>query len=39
MNAFWAYICAWIATLFLCGVGLLVVHIAMKIIKWLVTVL
>lgn len=39
MNAFWAYICAWIATLILIGMGLLVVHIVMKVIKWLVTVL
>lgn len=39
MNAFWSYICAWIASLILIGAGLLIVHIVMRVIKWLVTVL
>ena len=39
MNTFWSYICAWITTLILIGAGLLVVHIVMRVIKWLVTVL
>lgn len=33
MNAFWAYICAWIATLILVGIDLSAVHLIMVLIK------
>ncbi len=34
MNAFWSYICAWIATLILVGIGLPIVYLIVGIIKW-----
>lgn len=36
MNAFWLYICAWIATLILVGIGLSIVHFIMEVIKWVI---
>ena len=36
MNAFWSYICAWIATLILVGIGLSIVYLVMEIIKWVI---
>lgn len=33
MNAFWSYICAWIASLILIGIGLSAVHLIMVLIK------
>ena len=36
MNAFWAYICAWIATLILVGIGLSIVYLVMEVIKWVI---
>ena len=37
MNAFWAYICAWITGLILIGTGLSIVYLIMGFIKlWIV---
>ena len=36
MNAFWAYICAWIATLILVGMGLSIVYLVIEVIKWVI---
>lgn len=33
MNAFWSYICAWIATLILVGIGLSTVYLITGLIK------
>lgn len=33
MNAFWSYICAWIASLILTGIGLSIVHLIVVLIK------
>ncbi len=33
MNAFWPYICAWIASLILTGIGLSILHLIMGLIK------
>lgn len=36
MNEFRAYICAWIASLILIGIGLSIVHLVMEVIKWII---
>ena len=36
MNAFWSYICAWIASLILIGIGLSIVHLVMEVTKWII---
>ena len=33
MNAFWSYICAWIATLILVGIELSIIYLVMGLIK------
>ena len=36
MNAFWAYIYAWISTLILVGIGLSIVYFVMEVVKWVI---
>lgn len=36
MYDFYIYICAWIASLILIGIGLSIVYLVMEVIKWVI---